>query len=286
LTRAALSRISVTPPYFALTDLEFGVDGALIATIPPSPPPAPEVGTIEAAQASRHLAILGSCAVAFQNESDQRHHYLAIAAEYERVGPAPTRPIETAMWATAQATWKSNRSAVATMVLFAADGEVLNRLRVTYAVLKSKMFRRLNPMIETARSSSCGSSERTLSESSRGRVVADCGPVPMSLCAGHFPGHPAAPVALVMGRLALTTRDALCSQLGFEVAYRLETASVEATGLAQPGQQLVLHAEYDHKQADGSHVILGRAVADGVQVGAIKIAMAALPVGVIDALAG
>jgi len=44
LALEALNRISVSEPYYALTDIAWGVDGeTLIATVPPIPPAHPEV---------------------------------------------------------------------------------------------------------------------------------------------------------------------------------------------------------------------------------------------------
>jgi len=279
LTRAALERICVAQPYFAFRDLEYGDDGeSITAGVPPSPPPAPEVGAAEAAQVARHLAILGSCAAALGNPSDARHHYLAAQATYARTGGADAAPIDVPMRATARAEWQDKRTVTATMTLAGPSGEPLNRLDVTYAVMKPSMFRRLNPLEDVS------ADERTVPagagpivvERSRGTVTADYGPVAVELCAGHFPDHPVAPIALVMGRLVLTARNALCSQLGADIAYRVESGTVEATGLAKPGQRLVLEAGYEGERPDGTHMLNGRALADDVEVGAVRVNLSAL----------
>ena len=278
LTLRALDRISVSAPYFAFDDLTSPSDGVITATMAPSAPLLPEVGAVDASQVARHLAILGSCAAALTNPSDQRHHYLAVGATYARLGDPPTRPVADPMSVQATAHWVDKRTATASMTLAGPAGKRLNRLDVTYAVMKPNMFRRLNPPVETTHQASdpsaSGRGERTLIERARGIVMADCGPVTEAMCAGHFPGHPAAPVAVVMGQLVRTARDALCSHLGTEVAYRVEAGTVEANRLAQPGQRLTMEAEHRSSEPDGTHLLDGRALADGEQVGSVSVRLA------------
>ena len=275
LTHDALARISVKPPYFGLRDLEWAAEGVLAASVPVAPPPAPEVGAAEAAQIARHLAILGSCAAALAREDDKTHHYLAVSASYERAESSPDSPVDEPMRATARADWADKRTAVATMRLESAGGELMNSLEVTYAVLAPSMFARLNPIVNVVAPNTSVHSPLIVDHGA-GRITADCGPIPLDLCAGHFPSHPAAPVALVMGRLVLAARHAVCSRLGEQLAYRVEGGMVEASRLAQAGQQLVLETEYV-EPTDSGHRVSGTALADGEPVGSVSVRLAAFP---------
>lgn len=272
-TKRAIDRISVTAPYFAFDDLALHDDGTVEGTVQPVTPGDRETGAIEAAQVARHLAIIGSCSAALQRDDDRKHHYLAIHAEYERSPMSPRDAIADPCMARGLATWTDKRTATAETELIGPDGAVLNRLRVTYAVMAPRMFDRLNPMVDVpATEMSLG---ETLVIEQRGVALRDCGPVPTAMCEGHFPGRPAAPVALLMGRLVATAADAMFSHLDTETAhYRVDGGTVEATRLAQAGQHLVLRASHEHER-DGTHHLRGIATADEQVVGTVEVQLSA-----------
>ena len=82
--KSMLQRISVRAPYYALQGLAAAGSDSVTARVPVARPVAPESGLSSAAQVSRHLAILGSCAVAMQCDNDNRMHYLATQAHFLR----------------------------------------------------------------------------------------------------------------------------------------------------------------------------------------------------------
>ena len=276
-TARALERISVARPYFALEDLEEVGDGIVNATIPSHPAEAPEAGAIEAAQVARHLAILGSCAVALSRDDDDRHHYLATRAHYTRMANAPTS-VDGRLRAQAIGSWVDRRTARALVTLSTEDGQSLHLLDVEYTVLAPRMFRRLNPPIDLdALEASHGTAEGETIERSEDSIRIDAGPISAEMCAGHFPDYPAAPVAIVMGRLCRAAGLAMIDHLGLDAAagrYRIEEGQVEATGLARAGQRLVLDARYV-MPVPGGHQLAGEAVADGEVVGRVSVVMSA-----------
>ena len=282
VTARALARISVAPPYFALTDLAEIGDGIVSATVPHTAPTAPEVGAIEAAQVARHLAILGSCAAALSRGDDERHHYLATRADYSRMSHAVVKPGEELV-AEAVASWIDRRSARALVKLRTESGQDLNLLDCAYTVLKPKMFQRFNPPIDPealarAEVAADGALRFDISNvelQGRAGVEVDCGPIPASLCAGHFPDYPAAPVAILMGHLCKAAGIGMVRSLGRDDdRYRIESGHVEATGLARAGQHLVLRASYD-QPVRGGHRMSGVAEADGEVVGRVSVTMSA-----------
>lgn len=272
----ALARISVARPYFDLADLEEVGHGMVQATVPPHPTVAPEAGAVEAAQVARHLAILGSCAAALSRDDDARHHYLATRAHYGRLANAPAT-VEGPLRATAMGSWVDRRTARALVTLTTTDGRGLNLLDVEYTVLTPKMFGRLNPPIELDRIEAEAATAVAVGgdtvEHLDGAVRVDAGPIPVEMCAGHFPGHPAAPVAIVMGRLCQAAGLAMLDHLGLaDHRYRIEEGEVTATGLARAGQRLVLEARYCGP-VRGGHRLEGRALADGETVGRVDVVL-------------
>lgn len=280
-TARALARISVAPPYFDLTDLDEVGAGIVEATVPSHPTTGSEAGAIEAAQVARHLAILGSCAIALSRDDDARHHYLATRAHYSRLANAP-RTVDGPLRARAIGSWVDRRTARAVVTLTTADGQGLNLLEVEYTVLAPRMFARLNPPIDLDSLADVSPRPATVEQLSDG-VRVDAGPIPVEMCAGHFPDYPAAPVAIVMGRLCEAAGLAMIDQLGLDhggVAggsgvghrYRIEEGRVEATGLARAGQELVLEAHYV-KPVRGGHQLRGQALADGEVVGEVEVVL-------------
>lgn len=274
-TERALERISVSAPYFALENLiELG-DGIVAATVPAAPPQHPETGSMEAAQVARHLAILGSCAAALDRDDNKRHHYLATKAHFSRLANAGSvQPAAgESLRAEAIASWIDRRTARALIKLSTESGHGLNVLDVEYTVLAPKMFSRLHPPVaETDKSHNDAALGFDITETELG-VEVDCGPIPASMCAGHFANYPAAPVAIVMGQLCQAAGRGLASYLGVpDLRYRIEEGHVVASKLAAAGQRLVLKTRYDQPVA-GGHRVFGVAEADGETVGEVDVVM-------------
>lgn len=301
-----LGRISVAPPYFDLTDLVEVGDGIVNAAVPLAPTVAPEAGPVEGAQVARHLAILGSCAVALTRDDDQRHHYLATRAHYTRMANAPST-VDEPLRAQAIGSWVDRRTARALVTLSTEEGRALNLLDVQYTVLTPRMFHRLNPAIDldevdgvvaeararadalvnanananaNVNANAAGPGPIPAVERIEGGVRVDAGPIPTEMCAGHFPGYPAAPVAIVMGKLCQAAGQAMFDHVapayaapdGAGLRYRIEEGHVAATGLARAGQRLVLEASYV-KPVRGGHQMVGRALADGEVTGEVRVIM-------------
>ncbi len=286
----ALRRISVAPPYFGLTELAEIGHGVVNATVPSHPTLAPEAGPVEGAQVARHLAILGSCAVALSRDDDDRHHYLATTAHYARMANAPAS-VDGPLRAQAIGSWVDRRSAKALVTLTTDDGRALNLLDVEYTVLAPRMFRRFNPPVDLdeVRAAVAAADTTEGVERIAGGVRIDAGLIPVEMCAGHFPDYPAAPVAIVMGKLCRAAGMAMIGHLapnnqatiGDALAapvdpaghrYRIEEGHVAATGLARAGQHLVLEAQYV-KPIRGGHQMQGRALADGEVVGEVDVVL-------------
>ena len=285
-TERVLERIAIDRPYFALEEVEEIGPGMATAVVPLQLPRRGERGPIEAAQAARHMAILGSCAAALAREDDAVHHYLAVEASYMRSAGAPDRVGDGHLRANATASWLDRRTARAMVVLGTEAGEALTMLDVRFAVMTPRMFGRLNPPVVhdltqlTSEPSEWNPFETGTVTATSSGLRLDCGPVPAAACAGHFPDYPAAPVAVLMGELCRTAAEALALRLGGSTNYSIDAGHVTASRLAGAGQQLMLEASYE-RGVGSQHEMRGTATADGEPVGEVRVRMSS-PAEVAD----
>lgn len=271
-----LSRIQVQRPYFAFEQMTHLGGGIVSAPVEPAAATGAEVGPWSASQVARHLAILGSCGAALASDDDAPRHYLAAKAHFARLAASPPQTPTGGLEATAVGSWIDKRNARAFVRLLGPQGEGLYGLDTSYLVLTPKTFERFHPSrdpVDTKGSGPSGSElgiEAFTFENST--VQASCGPIPPGACAGHFPGYPAAPVAVVMGALGEAAGICLDHQLDRECRYRVEEARVVAAALGAAGQELQLTVSYQEQNARG-HLLRGIASAEGTTIGELDVVM-------------
>jgi hypothetical protein len=137
------SRIGIGPPYFALQEIIATPRGTLTATAQAEYPRETERDPITAAEAGRHLAILGSSAISLKRDSTTRHFYLARKAKLTRVADILSLPSFTEFNLEACATKIEKRTATAFGKLLNPTGELLYELTVKYQILNEKLFYRM-----------------------------------------------------------------------------------------------------------------------------------------------
>lgn len=190
-------RICVTPPYYALNDLDNPAPGLAHATVSVQSPTGRQATLINIAEAGRHLAILGLCAAATTNPNPARHYYLAhrgVGRMYPPVGTLGP------LHGTASATMTSRNRAAAETELRDDDGNLVARLDLEYLVMSVPVFRRLmgpagapdaaepdNPYSRMAPLTDIAADAR--------RATAKLA-VDAAMCRGHFDGYPALPVSV------------------------------------------------------------------------------------------
>lgn len=282
-----VARICVRDPYFALRGLRSEGPATATARVVAQQPLGRERGPMAAAEAGRHLAILGSCAGAVANPVAGRHFYLARRARIARLpaadGVAGTEPF--ALRATARI---EGRRCDADVTLATADGTSLFTLAVEYAVLAEPVFRRLfrraKMELRAAERAPGAAADRSrrhdpyrhalpLVDHHVGRdgARARLARVEPSLCKGHFPMHPALPVAIVMRALSGLAGDHFCASTEAP-GYVVNAGEVEADNLAFAGEAVTFEAVPDALR--GNYTC--RAVApDGRVFGAMRITLAA-----------
>ncbi len=276
--------ICVRDPYFAFQTFDVQSD-IVTSTVAAEHPMLAETGPIAAAEAGRHLAILGSCAAAMNNPTRARHYYLAREAYLERTSaPASAQELLTC---NAEADFTDKRTAHANCSLFVRD-EKLFTLDVSYSVLSEALFtrfygkhgseqrkdvrdnvtpfHRVNPYRSTNR--------LEILESDDSKLRASLGVITKEMCAGHFPGYPCLPVAALMHCLS-NAAGALFQQRTGERGYVVQIAEVAARELAFAGTSLQLEASYVGGHARGEKFNV-RAVSDaGSVIGELGIVVEA-----------
>lgn len=265
-TPASPSMIEVRAPYCALSDVRILEPGVATALVIPEQEVDLEVGPVAAAEAGRHLAILGSYACASSGGAREgRHYYLAEEAQLEATdlveesglsGRAPLRVL-------ARVTSNDKRRPRAACEIHTLSGARLYSLSVGYNVVPERVFQRLfaahrvdmrrerrgeNGAAAAAAVHRRNPYRRRLPltiEHVDGRTVRAALPcVNAEDCSGHFPLYPAIPVAVLM-EVFSNAAGALLRQgaMAPSLRYRVRRAEIRASKLVFAGQGLVLSGE-------------------------------------------
>jgi hypothetical protein len=195
-----LDRICVRQPYFALSAMSFDGD-VFTAKARAELPQGREVGPMRGAEVSRHGAIAGLCAAAVRQQDDKRRYYLAQEAVYVNKLHRGTYGQWVDFSARVVNLDKRSASSVVTAML---DGEPVGELTVNYTILSEAAFERLFQNRRREQDSASFLQRAlggtvTRDDQAIQRVVAA---IPVEVCAGHFEGYPALPVALLIDQLA------------------------------------------------------------------------------------
>lgn len=236
--------ICVTPPYFALTDLRQVAPGEATATIPIETDPGRQAAGIGLFEAGRHLAILGLSAAATVNPTPGRHYYLARTGDCDWLAPAtePNTPVPKALHGHAQAAFTGPRHVTAHTTLADPDGTVLARLIVTYDVLSERLFAHFFGPPATPAPHPHNPYSRPLPLDNlvfHGDAVSADIAVTPDLCAGHFDGYPALPVAIT-ATIMTTLTDRLITRNDPAARWRPAAFRLKASELAWAGTTMTV----------------------------------------------
>jgi len=233
-----LRRICVQKPYNRLENLApFGGAG-VAASVTFEAPVGLEAGYLASAEIGRHLAILGSCALARNNPSDERHYYLAHRALLRRFTAPHVRQGEPLRLVAVPFEKDS-----ADVELRDHRDQVIASLSVDYRLLSGRLFARLfRAHFRDASASSDAPSPygtpvpfegETHAVDSAHALLSEVTP---ALCAGHFQEYPALPVAILMDGINRLACAHLFRSTSKEIA--LATCAVKAEQLAFAGESL------------------------------------------------
>ena len=197
--------IDVHTPYYALQDVHLLKGNIVAARVAPESPIGFERSPITIAEACRHLAILGSVACAMVNPTKSKHYYLAHKGTYKLIsnkGWAPSK-VFTLL---AECVSFEKRLASIKACLVDEENELICGIDVSYHVIAQPMFNRLFahaykdylPSLTSPYARKNKLHDLQLFDT---RATATLGEIQEHYCSGHFPNHPALPVAVLMGVL-------------------------------------------------------------------------------------
>jgi acyl transferase domain-containing protein/acyl carrier protein len=272
LQERLLAQICVQPPYFALEDLV--ARGEWVhARARAVPSRASEAGLVSCAEAARHLAIAGSCAVSLASPIAGRVYYPVWKASYDvawRAAALRPAPLETLLLSARCLDFDEKASlARAETRLCDERGEVLQTLLVDYHVIPERHFRELfaGQARPTAEATSPDPYASWLPlpgapiETARGSRLT-LGTVVPEQCLGHFVGYPALPVS-IMTRYAVDLVAEARKVRSAAEAIHVTSGDVETKAFVFAGQVAALEVWAGEVGADGSERWHGEVTGDG-----------------------
>jgi len=142
-------RIEIRDPYYALDDVTLYSNGMVTAKIPVEQPLGMEIPPITAAEAARHLAILGSCAIALTANFDkEKHFYLALKGDMKRIIYKEMLKKPDYLYGVATVQAIDKRKALVTTELMTTKDEVIYKMDVEYYILTGRLFARQYQMFQ------------------------------------------------------------------------------------------------------------------------------------------
>jgi len=253
--------IEVSHPYFSLKNLSV-VGDAVQADVPVEHPMGNERGVIAAAEVGRHLAILGSCALAHVNNIKKKHFYLASDAMIRNLHDGVIENASLPLKAEARTISLEKRKGSAVATITDTKGIPLYELQTNYHIMKPNLFEKLYQSRRYTESACVTAKNPYLSEFSFSNVSYndDCmsavlGPLGPEQCSGHFLNYPCIPVAILMHALSNAAGMLLAhTQNRPKSPYRVLSADVIADQFAFAGEEVFIDVVQEDQSASNSFV--------------------------------
>ncbi|GEM_PF-5399896 len=250
--------IEVTEPYYALEGI--ANDGDTIKAVVTKQLDFPNEPTgMSYSEAGRHLAILGSLAIANTNPVKEKHYYLATKADVYRVD---LDPYDDIVHIGHMSTTKFNRrKAEATGYLTTVDGRIIYRITVEYSVLTTAVFERMfnEHKQETINNAQFNPYKDQISLNdiitSENCCTASLGTISRDVCVGHFVDYPALPVARIAQVLIyVAAMQKSCSENNLK-QIRIKNVKVEAKSFIFAGETMDIRSLSRDLSEDYSDII-------------------------------
>ena len=256
---ALLRKIAVEPPYFALGNIQLEGDFVIKASFQTELHHPDEISPICTSEVGRHIAILGSLALAKINPVNEKHYYLAKHAIVERTNVLPhPDDIFTGIVTSAEL---SKKSGDISAELLNSKDEVIYRITVNYSVIHHKLFARLfnnNKQLGINSSSQNPYVENTpfnFLQIGKEICTASLGMVEPYHCQGHFNEYPAMPVARLGNALINLAGKHYREITGSTEKYCIVKAEIKAHSLIFAGDEVELKSEIDSQKYDKGLII-------------------------------
>jgi hypothetical protein len=194
-----LSKICVSKPYFNFQEVFELKDGGLLASFKPEQ--LHREGTkLALGEAMRHLAILGSCAYA--KNQNEKNYYLATKAS----GLTNLMPEKENFWAMMQVDAQDKRSLSCGGKLLSQNGTI-HEVKVEYEILTEKLFGRFfgnrkldyQPKIFSPYTKNL---PMLIIDEDPEFILAKISKFSPAKCSGHFDNYPIVPIAYLCHHLA------------------------------------------------------------------------------------
>lgn len=195
--------IMVEPPYCILQDLKLGDDGSITAIVFNEYQPQDEGGPIAGAEFGRHIAILGSIALANALSHNHSHYFLAVRANIKREIPDAYRFDELNLYA--KPIKLEKRTGKVYGEIYGQNNELVNTAKVEYMILEREVFSKVYERRKRENSIKNKVSPYIKRRHLTNVVVdghtarAEFGTILKNECEGHFRNFPALPVAMIGG---------------------------------------------------------------------------------------
>lgn len=247
---AALAKVCVRRPYVSFDRLSLPAAGSLRATVTRQMECRLERTPVRAAEAARHMAILGLFAASTTAPRPGRFVYLAESGRLSMTpaGRIPTRTDSFVVDATA--TWSGHRTVQATASIAEWGQPPCFEAEISYQVVSERLVARMAGVDALGHDEARGWTDahrqpppvRAVPSPDLGPlgIAAELGPIEASWCLGHFPLAPTMPVAMVLA--ACVRGGELLGEkvLGKTSPYRILSAEMTALALPVPGDVLAL----------------------------------------------
>lgn len=234
-------RICVDRPYFSLEELSIGQErGSVTAIVKFESYNIYEQGP-SSAEIGRHLAILGSCALASLNTTPEKYYYLVISATQIRhqVYSFDNGDVFIA----AKAEYASSRVGVASMSMRTLEGLLIAELTCHYNVIPAPTFERMSRAYYCATTGPSSFNPYSRSIPVTNKVIdgdwasAIVHRIDHEYCVGHFDHYPALPVAMVMDAMNRLIGEHLAETINASRFYFLK-CTITARALAFAGSSI------------------------------------------------
>jgi hypothetical protein len=243
--------ICTSRPYYALQNLHALTDKLLQCEINTENFQFGEIAPISAAETGRHLAILGSCALAYVNPVECKHYYLACQAELRRcIDPLQLAKVpvgEGRLICRAQVEHLDNKTGSVSTSISTLDGTIIYELDVAYKVMKADLFHKLfrNKYNPTSNSSTANPYTKNIPIQNLvyniNTVSGELGAIKPENCVGHFEDYPALPIAILSSAFVDMSSKHLKYILNNEdLRYTIKCTKLKASKLAFTGEEVFL----------------------------------------------
>lgn len=244
ISEEIINHIEVSEPYFALNNLSL-LDGRFHANISKEQPMENEAGCIAAAEAGRHLAILGSCALAHSNPKKEKHYYIAHKAKLTALNESSVSSAN--LRAVSKTQSFNNRIGKAQATLYSHSDAIFD-LEVQYHVIKEKVFHKLYKSKAVGQTNTKTNPYENNFELNNiniknNKLNAELGPLSPEHCRGHFDEIPCLPVAVLMHALSRSAGLLLSNMHPSVVSYRVLNATINAENFAFVGDLVNITVE-------------------------------------------